>query len=67
MNQQAFTVRMDSELSKQFSSHCENRISFELSLQPNELTKKTIVLAEEGKKLNGPYSTIEDLKASLDG
>lgn len=86
MNQTAFTVRMDSELKKQFSSLCENlglpvsvainlfaktavrenRIPFELSLQPNELTKKKIALAEEGKELNGPYKTMEDLRASLD-
>ena len=86
MNQTAFTVRMDSELKKQFSSLCENlglpvsvainifaktavrenRIPFELSLQPNDLTKKTIALAEEGTKLNGPYSIMEDLRASLD-
>lgn len=44
----------------------ENRIPFELSLQPNELTRKTIALAEEGKELNGPYKTMEDLRASLD-
>lgn len=44
----------------------ENRIPFELSLQPNELTKKTIALAEEGTELNGPYSTMEDLRAALD-
>lgn len=44
----------------------ENLIPFELSLQPNELTKKTIALAEEEKELNGPYSTMEDLRASLD-
>ena len=43
----------------------ENRIPFELSLQPNDLTKKTIARAEEGKELNGPYSTMEDLRASL--
>ena len=86
MNQTAFTVRMDSELKKQFSSLCENlglpvsvainlfaktavrenRIPFELSLQPNELTRKTIALAEEGKELNGSYKTMEDLRASLD-
>ena len=86
MNQTAFTVRIDSELKKQFSSLCENlglpvsvainlfaktavrenRIPFELSLQPNELTRKTIALAEEGKELNGPYKTMEDLRASLD-
>ena len=53
MNQTAFTVR-------------ENCIPFELSLQPNELTKKKIALAEEGKELNGPYKTMEDLRASLD-
>lgn len=53
MNQTAFTVR-------------ENCIPFELSLQPNELTKKTIALVEKGKELNGPYSTMEDLRASLD-
>ena len=44
----------------------ENRIPFELSLQPNELTKKTIDLAEEGKGLNGPFKTMEELRASLD-
>ena len=86
MNQTAFTVRMDSELKKQFSSLCENlglpvsvaiklfaktavrenRIPFELSLHPNELTKKTIALAEEEKELNGSYSTMEDLRTSLD-
>lgn len=44
----------------------ENLIPFELSLHPNELTKKAIVLAEEEKELNGPYSTMEDLKAALD-
>ena len=44
----------------------ENLIPFELSLHPNELTKKAIVLAEEGKELNGPYKTMEDLRASLD-
>ena len=44
----------------------ENRIPFELSLQPNELTRKTIALAEEGKELNDPYKTMEDLRASLD-
>ncbi len=44
----------------------ENSISFELSLQPNELSKKTIALAEEGKELDGPFKTIEDLRASLD-
>ena len=53
MNQTAFTVR-------------ENCIPFELSLQPNDLTKKTIAFAEEGKELNGPYKTMEDLRASLD-
>lgn len=86
MNQTAFTVRMDSELKKQFSSLCENlglpvsvainlfaktavrenRIPFELSLQPNELTKKTIDLAEIGKEMHGPYSTMEELRAALD-
>lgn len=86
MNQTAFTVRMDSELKKQFSTLCENlglpvsvainlfaktavrenRIPFDLFLQPNELTKKTINLAEEGKELNGPYKTMEELRASLD-
>ena len=44
----------------------ENRIPFELSLQSNELTKKTIALAEEEKELNGSYSTMEDLRTSLD-
>ena len=86
MNQTAFTVRMDSELKKQFSSLCENlglpvsvainlfvktavrenRIPFELSMQPNELTRKTIALAEEGKELSGPYKTMEELRAALD-
>ena len=53
MNQTAFTVR-------------ENCIPFELSLQPNDLTKKTIALAEEGKELNEPFKTMEDLRVSLD-
>lgn len=67
MNQTAFTVRMDSELKKQFSSLCENlglpvsvainlfaktavrenRIPFELSLQPNEITKKRLHLQKK--------------------
>lgn len=69
MNQTAFTVRMDSELKKQFSSLCENlglpvsvainlfaktavrenRIPFELSLQPNDLTKKRLHLQKMEK------------------
>ena len=53
MNQTAFTVR-------------KNCIPFELSLHPNELTKKTIALVEKGKELNGPFKTMEDLRASLD-
>lgn len=44
----------------------EKRIPFELSLQPNELTKKTIDLAEVGKEMNGPFRTMEELRASLD-
>lgn len=45
---------------------CDNSSPFELSLQPNELTKTTIALVEEGKELNGPYSTMEDLRTALD-
>ncbi len=44
----------------------EQRIPFELSLQPNKTTLETIALAEEGKELNGPFYTMEELRNSLD-
>lgn len=87
MNQSAFSVRMDSNLKKEFSLICEDfgmpvstaitlfakavvrehRIPFEIrSDLPNSLTKQTIDLAENGKELHGPFSTLTDFRASLD-
>lgn len=45
----------------------EHRIPFEIKSDlPNTLTRQTIELAENGKELHGPFSTISDLRASLD-
>lgn len=45
----------------------EHRIPFEIRSDfPNSLTRQTIELAENGKELHGPFSSIADLKDSLD-
>jgi DNA-damage-inducible protein J len=45
----------------------EHRIPFEIRSDiPNSVTAKTIELAEQGKELHGPYSTVDELKAALD-
>ncbi|QNL98312.1 type II toxin-antitoxin system RelB/DinJ family antitoxin [Treponema sp. Marseille-Q4132] len=45
----------------------EHRIPFEIKSDlPNGLTRQAIELAENGKELHGPFSTISDLRASLD-
>lgn len=44
----------------------EHRIPFEIKSDlPNALTRKTIDEAEQGQELNGPYSKVAELKASL--
>ena len=86
MNQSAFSVRMDTQLKKDFSLICEDfgmsvstactlfakavvrehRIPFEIKSDlPNTLTMRTIELAETGKELHGPFSSIHDLRESL--
>ena len=86
MNQATFSVRMDSQLKKEFSLICEDfgmsvstaftlfakavvrehRIPFEIKSDlPNALTMRTIELAETGKELHGPFSSIHDLRESL--
>ena len=86
MNQSAFSVRMDTQLKKDFSLICEDfgmsvstaftlfakavvrerRIPFEIKSDlPNALTMRTIELAETGKELHGSFSSIHDLKESL--
>ena len=45
----------------------EHRIPFEIRSDiPNETTRRTIELAEENKELHGPFSTISQLRTSLD-
>ena len=45
----------------------EHRIPFEIKSDlPNSITRQTIELAENGKELHGPFSTIDELRASLD-
>ena len=45
----------------------ERRIPFEIKSDlPNLLTRQTIELAENGKELHGPFSSISALKDSLD-
>lgn len=44
----------------------EHRIPFEIrSDLPNSITRQTIELAENGKEIHGPFSTVEELRASL--
>lgn len=45
----------------------EHRIPFEIKSDlPDSITRQTIELAENGKELHGPFSTIDELRASLD-
>lgn len=45
----------------------ERRIPFEIRADiPNSETQRVIELVEAGKELNGPFSSIEDLRKSLD-
>ena len=44
----------------------EHRIPFEIKSDlPNSLTRQTIELAEAGKELHGPFSSVHDLRESL--
>ena len=44
----------------------EHRIPFEIKSDlPNNLTMQTIELAAAGKELHGPFSSIHDLRESL--
>ena len=44
----------------------EHRIPFEIKSDlPNTLTMQTIELAESGKELHGPFSSVHDLRESL--
>ena len=44
----------------------EHRIPFEIKSDlPNTLTMRTIELAKTGKELHGPFSSIHDLRESL--
>ena len=43
------------------------KIPFDIKIEdPNNITIKTLELAEKGKELHGPFSTIEALRESLD-
>ena len=45
----------------------EHRIPFEIRSDiPNEITRQTIELAENDQELHGPFSTIGQLRTSLD-
>ncbi len=45
----------------------EHKIPFEIKGDfPNSLTARTIALAEKGKELHGPFSSVDELRASLD-
>lgn len=45
----------------------EHRIPFEIRADiPNSETQRVIELAEAGKELNGPFSSVADLRKSLD-
>lgn len=45
----------------------EHRIPFEIRADvPNSETQRAIELAEAGKDLNGPFSSVADLRKSLD-
>ena len=45
----------------------EHRIPFEIRSDiPNEITRQTIELAENDQELHGPFSTIDQLRTSLD-
>lgn len=45
----------------------EHRIPFEIRADiPNSETQQVFELAESGKELNGPFSSVADLRKSLD-
>lgn len=45
----------------------EQKIPFEIKIDnPNEITIKTLELAEKGQELHGPFSTLAELKETLD-
>ena len=45
----------------------EQRVPFEIRADmPNDDTRRVFELAEAGKELNGPFSSMEELRKSLD-